>query len=281
MKGYIILLIFCIIFWIIGFLNIDKYPEYKAFYYSVSLLGALLIVISFIFMVRKKHFFFFSSILIFFIFFSIFCILFFMPHLEKRRSTKKLVFDRLVDYPDRIFCTYNQRIPSLVFYLKQKVELIWGEEELMNKSISKFMALGILILAGCSTFTQSPTATLAPTDTPVPVLATSINDIVGTWQLGSGDHAVFFLFDEDGTFRTAQRVVTNLQDSPQQLGEFTMEGGLMTLVNSDESPYCDGQIGIYEAQLWEQGQISFIQQDDPCTFRAEYWMRGILDPFSP
>lgn len=151
----------------------------------------------------------------------------------------------------------------------------------MKATIISFIALGLLLLSGCATLAPSPTATPAPTETPVPVLATRHDDIIGIWQLGSGDHAVFFQFDEDGTFRTAQRVVTNLQDSPQQLGEFTIEGGLLTLANSVESPYCAGQNGIYEAQLREQGQISFIQQDDPCTFRAEYWMRGILDPFSP
>lgn len=74
-------------------------------------------------------------------------------------------------------------------------------------------------------------------------------------------------FDEDGTFRTAQRVVTNLQDSPQQLGQFTFEGGLLTIVASDESPLCAGQSGTYEVRLLEQGQISLFQLEDECPMR--------------
>jgi hypothetical protein len=150
----------------------------------------------------------------------------------------------------------------------------------MRKSIKSFLAMGLLFLSGCATFASSPTATPAPTEPPVPVLVTSVNDIIGVWQLGSGDHAVFFQFDVDGTFRTAQRVVSNLQDNPQQLGQFTLEEGLMTLINSDESPYCAGQNGTYEVYQSEQGQISFVQHEDPCFFRADYWMRGILDPLS-
>ena len=144
-----------------------------------------------------------------------------------------------------------------------------------------FIALVLLLMSGCSTLAPSDTPTIAPTETPAPILATSADDIIGIWQLGFGDHAVFYQFDEDGTFQTAQRVVTNLQDSPQQLGQFTLEGGTLILVNSVESPYCAGQNGTYEVYLLEGGQISFLEREDPCTFRAEYWMRGSLEPLSP
>jgi hypothetical protein len=148
----------------------------------------------------------------------------------------------------------------------------------MKKTVIIFMGLGLL-LAGCSALAPSPTATPAPTETPVPVLATSAEDIIGIWQFGSGDLTVFFQFDEDGTYRTAQRVVTNLQDSPQQFGQFTLEASLLTLVNNDNSPLCPGQSGTFEVYLLKQGQISIVQSEDPCTIRAG--MGGSLERLSP
>lgn len=150
----------------------------------------------------------------------------------------------------------------------------------MKKTIMIFISLGLL-LSGCSALAPSPTTTPAPTETPVPVLATSADDIIGIWQLGSGDFAVFFQFDEDSTYQTAQRVVTNLQDSPQQFGQFTLETGLLTFVTNDESPYCAGQSGTYEVQLLEQDQISLFLREDPCTIRSEYWVGSGLERVLP
>ena len=145
----------------------------------------------------------------------------------------------------------------------------------MKKSITTFMALGLLLMSGCATLAPSPTATAEPTETPMPVLATSINDVIGIWQLGSGNFALFFQFDEDGTYRVAQRIVTNLQDNPTQMGQFTLNEGLLTLVTSEESPLCAGQSGIYEVRLPEQGRIDFFLQEDPCTLRAETSYSGL------
>jgi hypothetical protein len=139
----------------------------------------------------------------------------------------------------------------------------------MNKLIMLFMGLGLLFLLGCSTSAPSPTVTPSPTETPVPILATSVHEIIGVWQLGSGNHALYFEFNEDGTYRSAQRVVTNLQDSPQQLGQFAFEEGLLTFVTLDESPLCAGQTGTYDVLLLDQGRISLIQREDQCTIRTE------------
>jgi len=54
-----------------------------------------------------------------------------------------------------------------------------------------FTGLGLL-LSGCSALAPSPTAPPAPTETPVPVLATSAENLIGVWQLGSGNFALFF-----------------------------------------------------------------------------------------
>ena len=154
----------------------------------------------------------------------------------------------------------------------------------MNKTITAFMALGLLLLAGCATLAPTPTATPAPsptatpappptatpapTETPVPPLATSVDDVIGSWQWGTGGTILFFQFDEDGTYRQASRDVTNLQDNPQQLGQFMFEEGLLTLVSSDESPLCAGQSGTYEVRVLEQGQIGLFVREDECSLRG-------------
>lgn len=145
----------------------------------------------------------------------------------------------------------------------------------MKKTITMYMSLGLLFLSGCATLAPSPTATLAPTETAVPTLATSADDIIGIWKLGSGNIALFFQFNEDGTYRMAQRVITNLQDGPSQLGQIMLEGGLLTLVTSDESPLCAGQTGTYEVRLMEPGRIGFFLNEDQCTLRAHNSYSGL------
>lgn len=132
-SGFIILLLYFLLFWIYGYSAIDEYPAFRVFYFSVSWLGALLLLTFLVFLALKKYDFLFMSIVTFFITFAIFSILIFMPVIENMRSTKKMVLDKLVDYSDRSLCTYNQEIPSLVFYAKRKVELIWGKENLENR----------------------------------------------------------------------------------------------------------------------------------------------------
>ena len=153
----------------------------------------------------------------------------------------------------------------------------------MKKTLTALMALGLLLLSGCATLAPSPTATHAPTDTPVPALATSADDVIGVWQRVGGydGSSLFHQFDEDRTWRAAQRLVTNLEDSPQLLGRFTLEGGLITVVASDESPLCAGQSGTYEVRRLEQGRLGFSLVEDECGSRALVWGSGmILEPLS-
>jgi hypothetical protein len=149
------------------------------------------------------------------------------------------------------------------------------------KKLMLIIDLVLLLQTGCSSSLQSPSAASKPTETPAPPLAESIEDILGYWQIGSGDVAVFFQFDESGDFRSAQRLVSNLQESPQQTGQFSLEGGILTISTSDESPYCAAQEGTYEVHLLEQGQISFSMIEDQCLIRNDYWMRSTLSPISP
>ncbi len=129
-SGYTLLTIFIVSFCIYGFSILHRYPDFTTFYFFAALLSLIFAVVAFIFLVKKMTVSLFSSILLFFIFFLILSILFFMPIVQDMRSTKRLVLAKLVDYPDSTICTYNQKIPSLVFYRRQKVILIGGEEKL-------------------------------------------------------------------------------------------------------------------------------------------------------
>ena len=57
-------------------------------------------------------------------------------------------------------------------------------------------------------------------------LATSADDVIGVWQEGepSGSYSNFLQFGEDGTYRVGSGSLTNLEDGPQELGRFTLEG---------------------------------------------------------
>ena len=127
---------------------------------------------------------------------------------------------------------------------------------------------------------EPPTATLAPTETPVPPLAMSVDDVIGRWSFGSGTTTQFFQFDEDGTFVMARGVATNLEDSPLYFGQFLFEEGLLTFMNSDDSAGCPGSNGTYEVRLLEQGRFALILVEDECSFRAGERFSALV-PLSP
>ena len=162
------------------------------------------------------------------------------------------------------------------------------------KNVTKLMAVGLLLLIGvvllllygCSAIEPSPTATPAPTETPVPPLAMSADDVIGIWQIAAtGGNTRFLQFDEDGTYRVAQRVISNLEDGPQFLGPFTLDGGLMTVVGSDEDLLCAGKSGTYEVHLLEQGRLGISVREDECSIRSGALGAGeagfIYEPYSP
>jgi hypothetical protein len=150
----------------------------------------------------------------------------------------------------------------------------------MNRSIQAFMALGLLILSGCTKLASPPTITPAPTEASLPTLATSTDELIGVWKLGSGPRTLFFRFDEDGSYRMALGVVTNLEGSPQHFGQYKFEGGLLTFITNDESPVCAGQSGTYEVRLLKQRQLALALREDQCSIRADSNFSP-LEPYSP
>ena len=104
----------------------------------------------------------------------------------------------------------------------------------------------------------------------------TIEDFTGRWvQLSTG---VYNQFNEDGTFRVAVGSVANLEDDPTDLGEFRLEGTLITFITSDESPNCAGQSGTYQVELTEEGHLQFTLEEDPCRLRASSTMGAPSGP---
>lgn len=118
----------------------------------------------------------------------------------------------------------------------------------------------------------SPTATLMPkppTATPTPTqvftLATSVEEIVGTWRAGS----YYIRFDRDGTFRQAD-ALDKLHDQPYAISSYQFEGTKMVIAEVSVSgvPTCGKKTGSYEIRLFESGKIWIVAVKDQCAPRA-------------
>ncbi len=124
----------------------------------------------------------------------------------------------------------------------------------MQKPIASLMAVGLLLLAACSTAEVEPG----------PI--TSFDDIAGTYQ-GQGPGPVFFHFFEDGTFhRSTNRDL--VEDRPLSITETRFEGTKVFL--TETKGVCDDDPNaIYEIHLLENGNLQFVGVDeDPCTIRS-------------
>lgn len=115
-------------------------------------------------------------------------------------------------------------------------------------------------------FSAAPTPE-PPTATPTQAftLATSADEIVGTWHLGG----YYLRFDSDGTFRQAH-ALDKLDDQSYAISSYQFEGSEMTITEVSVSgvPSCGNKNGRYEIQLLESGNIRIVAIKDPCTPRA-------------
>lgn len=124
------------------------------------------------------------------------------------------------------------------------------------------MALGLLLLSGC---------------TPQPASITD-EDLVGTWkELATAHH---LRFNEDGAFRFAL-IFIGLDDNPEIVGQFMLEGTTLTFITNEESHFCAGVSGIYDLQLTEQGWLGFSLREDACGKRAGFYNGSTWQPVSP
>ena len=129
----------------------------------------------------------------------------------------------------------------------------------MNKKLALSIVFALFLLAGCAASG--------------PKLASSAEDIVGTWQ--STVTSLVLQFNEDGTFRG------EFSDGSDFIDEFRFEGTRLFLKDvGPTSGACQSQgaeTGIYEVELLENGNLKFTVIEDDCQLRITYIAGGLVE----
>ena len=125
----------------------------------------------------------------------------------------------------------------------------------MQKPIASLMAVGLLLLAACSTGGEAE---------PGPV--TSFEDIAGTYQFLGPGPPFFFHFFEDGTYHGSSNPDL-VEDRPIEITETRFEGTKVFLKQT--KGLCDDNPdAIYEIHLLENGNLMLVVVEDTCAFRS-------------
>ena len=121
--------------------------------------------------------------------------------------------------------------------------------------------MSVLVIAMAQTAT-SPRADSEPL-----VVATTAEQVLGTWVSQIG--AVAIRFDEDGTLRSA-RSTNTLESAPYATNSYRFEGGemLVTELAVSDVPSCGDAVGRYRVWLLESGALQIVAIDDPCSARS-------------
>ena len=127
------------------------------------------------------------------------------------------------------------------------------------------MSSGAAPVAAAPTATRKPKPpTATPTPTPVFTLATSAEEVAGTWVAGN----YYIRFDKDGTYRQAH-ALDKLDSRPYAISAYRFEG--TTLVSTEIKVSgvrsCGKKSASYEIRLLESGNIWIVAIQDDCTGR--------------
>jgi len=133
---------------------------------------------------------------------------------------------------------------AIVAKLMSDVE--WGEVNAMNKKLASSIAIGLFLLIGCAASG--------------PKLASSAEDIAGTWQSTIGSQEAHF--NEDGTLRV--EFVGNAHAN----GEYWFEGTRFFMKKPFGNECFNEETGIYEIELLENGNLKLTVIEDECLQRV-------------
>ena len=99
---------------------------------------------------------------------------------------------------------------------------------------------------------------------PAPITA---EEIVGTWRWRYD--GFYFQFRADGTFRASDDVESDLNsETPQDLGTYTVENGVLHLKSSPTSRYCPDEAEAIYALSWsEDDELQLTVESDNCDAR--------------
>ncbi len=132
----------------------------------------------------------------------------------------------------------------------------------MQKPIASLMAVGLLLLAACSTaeVERGP--------------ITSFEDIAGTiYKRGPGHSApLHFQFSEDGTWHVStSRFFVEDARVRAHIYETRFEETKLFVKALKEAEYSCDDDPIYEIHLLENGNLQLVAIEDPCVHRLGDW----------
>ncbi len=128
----------------------------------------------------------------------------------------------------------------------------------MNKKLASSIVIALFLLAGCATSG--------------PRLASSAEDIAGTWH--STVSSVEVQFNEDGTGHARVGSGSSFD------GEFRFEGTRIIWKTLDQGNDCvriGAETGIYEVELLENGNLKYIVIEDECLVRVNYLAGRLIE----
>ena len=128
----------------------------------------------------------------------------------------------------------------------------------MNKLVASSIAIALFLLAGCAASG--------------PKLASSAEDIVGTWQ--STTSSAELQFNEDGTSRL------QFEGGSIRNAEFRFEGTRFFDIDSTQGSACvvlGAETGIYEVELLENGNLKFTVIEDECPVRLNLFVGALIE----
>ena len=138
----------------------------------------------------------------------------------------------------------------------------------MKRVVYILLAIGLFLLAGCGARG--------------PKLASSAEDIVGTWYSSFGQPTYMQLFEDGTKHGSSNREL--VEDHPADIEKFRFEGTQLFLESTGRG-FCgdvnhDGihekEVGSYEVHLLENGNLRFVAIEDECAFRASE-LQGLVD----
>ncbi len=124
----------------------------------------------------------------------------------------------------------------------------------MNKKLATSIVIALFLLAGCAASG--------------PKLASSAEDIAGTWQTNTYSGEV--QINEDGTIR-AENPQSDVSNE-----EFWFEGTrfFLTGIGCTKEGY---ETGIYEIELLENGNLKFTTIEDDCVSRNRFLLGTLTE----
>jgi len=108
------------------------------------------------------------------------------------------------------------------------------------------------------------------------------DDMVGLWILDIEGSSQIFDFKEDGIYEFSMRVDRQGVPQPLERGTYWLEGEQF-YIQAVEDPRGTGsgvcpEIGAYEVQVLESGNLKFTVMDDPCSLRLDSFIGpGFVD----